>query len=123
MHDTLLANQLKRQNQISIYCEYDFRKLHKNESFFSFCLPSNENILLFLIKMTTTLFFVTKVFITQQNMIINILLLVVIPFANTILVTIDNRLPQYDVNGSIIDVHDGTIQQFETGGLYYMHAM
>lgn len=53
----------------------------------------------------------------------NILLLVLVSFADTLLVTIDNRLPRLDVNGSIIDAHDGSIQQFETGGLYYMHAM
>lgn len=38
-------------------------------------------------------------------------------------VTIDNRQPRYDINGTIIDAHDGSIQQFERNGLYYMHAM
>ena len=42
---------------------------------------------------------------------------------NAVLVTIDNRLPRVDVNGRIIDAHDGSVQQFVPGGLYYMHAM
>jgi hypothetical protein len=52
---------------------------------------------------------------------IRILLLVSI--ANAVLVTIDNRLPRLDVNGVIMDAHDGSVQQFVSGGLYYMHAM
>jgi hypothetical protein len=56
-------------------------------------------------------------------MLANIFLLFVVPMVNGVLVTIDNRLPRLDVNGMIVDAHDGSIQQFESDGLYYMHAM
>ena len=52
-----------------------------------------------------------------------IFLLLLLPVVNTVLVTIDNRLPRLDVNGMIMDDHDGTVQQFSVGGLYCMHAM
>ena len=52
-----------------------------------------------------------------------IFLLLLLPVVNTVLVTIDNRLPRLDINGMIMDAHDGTVQQFSAGGLYYMHAM
>jgi hypothetical protein len=51
------------------------------------------------------------------------LMLFLIPVINAMLVTIDNRLPRLDVDGAIIDAHDGSVQQFVPGGLYYMHAM
>lgn len=38
-------------------------------------------------------------------------------------VTIDNLKPRLDIDGNIIDAHDGSIQQFKSRGLYYMHAM
>lgn len=38
-------------------------------------------------------------------------------------VTIDNLKPRLDIHGSIVDAHDGSVQQFEENGLYYMHAM
>lgn len=38
-------------------------------------------------------------------------------------VTFNNNAPRLDVNGQIIDAHDGSIQQFTPGGSYYMHAM
>jgi len=39
-------------------------------------------------------------------------------------VTISNILPRSNIaNGQIIDAHDGSIQQFEKGGLYYYHAI
>jgi hypothetical protein len=44
-------------------------------------------------------------------------------FTHAIQVTINNLKPRYDINGAIIDAHDGSIQQFEKNGLYYMHAM
>jgi hypothetical protein len=50
-------------------------------------------------------------------------LLFLLPIINALTVTIDNRIPKLDVNGNIIDAHDGSVQQFEPGGLYYMHAM
>jgi len=50
-------------------------------------------------------------------------LVVLLPLINAVLVTIDNRMPRLDVNGKIFDAHDGSIQQFEPGGLYYMHAI
>jgi hypothetical protein len=50
-------------------------------------------------------------------------LVVLLPIINAVQVTIDNRVPRLDVNGKIVDAHDGSIQQFEAGGLYYMHAM
>ena len=51
------------------------------------------------------------------------IILFLVPSINAVLVTIDNRLPRLDVTGAIIDAHDGSVQQFVTGGLYYMHAM
>jgi hypothetical protein len=54
---------------------------------------------------------------------INIRILFLVPIVNAVLVTIDNRLPRLDVNGVIMDAHDGSVQQFESNGLYYMHAM
>ena len=56
-------------------------------------------------------------------MIINTYILFLLPIINAALVTIDNRLPRLDVNGMIVDAHDGSVQQFVPGGLYYMHAM
>jgi hypothetical protein len=56
-------------------------------------------------------------------MMAHIRILFLVPIVNAILVTIDNRLPRLDVNGAIVDAHDGTVQQFVPGGLYYMHAM
>ena len=50
-------------------------------------------------------------------------ILFLVSIVNAVLVTIDNRLPRLDVNGMIIDTHDGSVQQFVPGGLYYMHAM
>ncbi|CAF1097557.1 unnamed protein product [Adineta steineri] len=50
-------------------------------------------------------------------------IVLLIPIVTTVLVTIDNQQPRRDVNGEIIDAHDGSIQQFVPGGLYYMHAM
>jgi hypothetical protein len=50
-------------------------------------------------------------------------ILFLIPIVNAVTVTIDNRLPRLDVNGMIVDAHDGSVQQFMPGGLYYMHAM
>jgi hypothetical protein len=44
-------------------------------------------------------------------------------FIHGIQVTINNLKPRLDINGVIIDAHDGSIQQFEKNGLYYMHAM
>ena len=38
-------------------------------------------------------------------------------------VTIDNLKPRLDVNGVIIDAHDGSVQQFGGRGLFYMHAV
>ena len=38
-------------------------------------------------------------------------------------VKINNLQPRFDINGVIVDAHDGSIQQFEKGGLYYAHAM
>jgi len=43
--------------------------------------------------------------------------------AEALQVTIDNMKPRLDVHGNIMDAHDGSIQQFEKGGLYYYHAM
>jgi len=51
------------------------------------------------------------------------LMLFLVSIVNGVLVTIDNRLPRLDINGVIIDAHDGSVQQFVPGGLYYMHAM
>ncbi len=56
-------------------------------------------------------------------MMANICVLFLVPIANALMVTIDNRLPRLDVSGMIVDAHDGSIQQFASGGLYYMHAM
>jgi hypothetical protein len=44
-------------------------------------------------------------------------------FIHGIQVTINNLKPRYDINGVITDAHDGSIQQFEKNGLYYIHAM
>lgn len=44
-------------------------------------------------------------------------------FIHTTRVVINNLQPRFDINGTIIDAHDGSIQQFEKHGLYYMHAM
>ena len=44
-------------------------------------------------------------------------------FIQAIPVKINNLQPRFDVNGMIVDAHDGSIQQFEKGGLYYAHAM
>jgi len=38
-------------------------------------------------------------------------------------ITFSNTQPRLDTTGKIIDAHDGTIQQFQKGGLYYIHAM
>jgi hypothetical protein len=51
------------------------------------------------------------------------LMLFLVSIVNGVLVTIDNRLPRLDINGVIVDAHDGSVQQFVPGGLYYMHAM
>jgi hypothetical protein len=56
-------------------------------------------------------------------MLATIRILFLLPIINAVLVTIDNRVPRLDVNGQIVDAHDGTVQQFQPGGLYYMHAM
>jgi hypothetical protein len=44
-------------------------------------------------------------------------------YIHGIQVTINNLQPRYDTQGVIIDAHDGSIQQFEKNGLYYVHAM
>jgi hypothetical protein len=44
-------------------------------------------------------------------------------FLDAIQVTINNLKPRLDINGVIIDAHDGSIQQFRKNDLYYMHAM
>ena len=44
-------------------------------------------------------------------------------FLHAVQVTINNLKPRLDARGVIIDAHDGSIQQFEKNGLYYMHAM
>lgn len=36
---------------------------------------------------------------------------------------IRNGVPRKDVNGQIMDAHDGQVTQWEAGGLYYMYAM
>lgn len=60
----------------------------------------------------------------MQKIFGNLLSLIFFPlFINGIQVTINNLKPRYDINGEIIDAHDGSIQQFEKNGLYYMHAM
>jgi len=48
-----------------------------------------------------------------------------LPLALSGAVTINNMAPRVDVNGNIIDAHDGTVQKFTIGNssLYYMHAM
>lgn len=38
-------------------------------------------------------------------------------------VVINNTLPRLDSNGVIMDAHDGSIQRFEPGGPYYLHAV
>jgi hypothetical protein len=43
-------------------------------------------------------------------------------FLHAVQVTINNLKPRLDINGVIIDAHDGSIQQFEKNGLYYVHA-
>jgi hypothetical protein len=35
----------------------------------------------------------------------------------------DNLAPRLDVNGAIIDAHDGPYQRFSPGGLYYYFAV
>ena len=50
-------------------------------------------------------------------------LLLLLAFSMAVQVTINNLKPRLDVNGNIIDAHDGSIQQFEKNGLYYVHAM
>ncbi|KAH3756615.1 glycosyl family 43 [Pelomyxa schiedti] len=47
----------------------------------------------------------------------------VVMAASAKLVTVRNDAPFYDDAGSIIDSHDGSVQQFEAGGLFYMHTM
>eukprot|EP01116_Phalansterium_solitarium_P018894 TRINITY_DN5140_c0_g1_i1.p1 TRINITY_DN5140_c0_g1~~TRINITY_DN5140_c0_g1_i1.p1 ORF type:complete len:426 (-),score=61.04 TRINITY_DN5140_c0_g1_i1:27-1304(-) len=37
-------------------------------------------------------------------------------------VTINNLAPRLDVNGNIIDAHDGSIQKFSSNGPYFYHA-
>ena len=39
------------------------------------------------------------------------------------LVTFDNTKPRHDVNGGIINAHDGTTQRFGANDLFYYHAM
>lgn len=51
------------------------------------------------------------------------LLVLLSSFSAAVPVTINNLKPRLDVNGNIIDAHDGSIQQFEKNGLYYVHAM
>ena len=38
-------------------------------------------------------------------------------------VTLHNNVPRVDVNGHILDSHDGTLVQWDQGGLYYWYAM
>eukprot|EP01065_Artemidia_motanka_P047959 TRINITY_DN7614_c2_g1_i1.p1 TRINITY_DN7614_c2_g1~~TRINITY_DN7614_c2_g1_i1.p1 ORF type:complete len:361 (+),score=85.77 TRINITY_DN7614_c2_g1_i1:68-1150(+) len=38
-------------------------------------------------------------------------------------VTVSNVVPKRDVNGSLMDVHDGNIMQWSPGGLYYWYGM
>jgi hypothetical protein len=60
----------------------------------------------------------------MKNILGSLICLCLFPFViHAIQVTINNLKPRYDVNGMIIDAHDGSIQQFEKNGLYYMHAM
>jgi hypothetical protein len=54
---------------------------------------------------------------------IGYLLLLLSSFSSAVPVTINNLKARLDVNGNMIDAHDGSIQQFEKNGLYYMHAM
>eukprot|EP00047_Mylnosiga_fluctuans_P006490 m.247211 g.247211 ORF g.247211 m.247211 type:complete len:382 (-) comp15327_c0_seq1:59-1204(-) len=39
------------------------------------------------------------------------------------MVTIDNTKPRLDINGQIIDAHDGSIQRFTPDGPYYYHGV
>eukprot|EP00040_Diaphanoeca_grandis_P024458 m.134381 g.134381 ORF g.134381 m.134381 type:complete len:381 (-) comp29737_c0_seq2:528-1670(-) len=41
----------------------------------------------------------------------------------TVNVTIDNTLPKTDINGMLMDVHDGNIKQWQPGGLFYWYGM
>ena len=41
----------------------------------------------------------------------------------TLTVNISNVLKRLDVNGNPMDIHDGNIIQFETGGLYYFYGV
>ncbi len=60
----------------------------------------------------------------MKNILGSLIYLCLFPiFIHAIQVKINNLQPRYDVGGMIIDAHDGSIQQFEKNGLYYMHAM
>lgn len=39
------------------------------------------------------------------------------------IVTVSNTEPRRDVNGSLMDVHDGMVIQWTTGGRYYWYGM
>lgn len=43
--------------------------------------------------------------------------------AAAVRVTFNNTAPRYDDQGQIMDCHDGSIQQFTPGGLYWVHCV
>lgn len=59
----------------------------------------------------------------KKNLNISLCLLLFPLFIQAVQVVINNQKPRLDINGVTIDAHDGSIQQFEKNGLYYMHAM
>ena len=56
----------------------------------------------------------------------NIATLLILLFAYKVsgkLVTISNVLPRLDVDGKLMDIHDGNVIQYEKGGLYYYYGV
>ena len=56
----------------------------------------------------------------MQTLILAWCFLIGVSLADTRVVTIDNTKPRLDVNGDIINAHDGSYQKY--GGYYYYHA-
>jgi hypothetical protein len=66
-----------------------------------------------------------KIVLSFQNICFILLpfFFVSVPIVRATRVTINNLTPRLDVNGAIVDAHDGSIQQFQSDGLYYIHGM
>jgi hypothetical protein len=47
----------------------------------------------------------------------------VTPLISSAVVNISNTQVRHDINGNLMDTHDGNIMQWQEGGLYWFYSM